>query len=207
MNKLTMSENQVKRENGLSRQERNEGYSCRPENGQANDDKESHNNIEICSRREKLMLEEDLTKLAVVIADKQAKVQGTTETVQDFQNNIKFALDRIRIELQEPDIHEVYPAEVINWKELKEEIRLKMIEVEKREELQVMPIYFNFTPVPEDSAGKSGVTEGTTKDDESQPSALNEISKIREALQARNRQERKATPQVLLLSRRRTLQA
>ena len=146
MYKLIMKKKQVKRGSITSQQESNEDHSCKPKYGQANGDEERHDKIEVYSRREKLVLEEDLTRLAVVIADKRARTQGTMKTLQNFQEDIKIALERIRTELQEPDAHSADPEEVINWKELKEEIRLKMIKVEKREELQSEKIIFELTP-------------------------------------------------------------
>jgi len=174
-----MTENQDRREEILSWGENNEGSSGGPENGQA--DEESHYNMEDHSRREKMKLEEDLTKLAVVLADKQAKVQGTKEVLQDFQNNIRFALDRIRIELQEPDIHVLGPAETISRKKLREEIRLKIIEVEKREELQIMPINFEGTPTEPMVQGET--TGRTATAEASQPIDLDDINKMLKALQ------------------------
>jgi len=178
-----MNENQVKRGSVISQQESNEDHSCKPEYGQANGDKERHNNIEVYSRREKLVLEEDLTRLAVAIADKRARTQGTMKTLADFQKDIKIALDRIRIELQEPDIHSADPEEIINWEELKEEIKLKMIEVEKREELQAVKLTFESTPAYKEVSVKGGMSEEAITENESLSRALNEISIMREMIQ------------------------
>jgi len=138
-----MSENYDNPEKAFSWGEGDEGCSDRPENGQLKD-MESHNNGVDLARSEKLKLEEDLIKLSVILSDKQAKVQGTKEVLQGFQEDVRYALERIRTELQEPYNYILGPTETISQKELREEIRLNIIKLEKREELQVMPITFEF---------------------------------------------------------------
>jgi len=110
--------------------------SCKMENDRANGDGERHSNTEVYSRREKLMLEEELTRLAVAVADKLSRIQGTMKPLQDLKKDIKVALEVIRVEIQELDVHSAKPEEVVKWTQVKEEIKLKLIEVEKREELQ-----------------------------------------------------------------------
>ena len=190
--KLIMNENQVKQGSVVFQQENNEDPSRTSGYGQANGDKKRHNDVEVNSRRERLVLEEDLTRLAVGIADKLAKTQGTMKTLREFQSNINLALDRIRIEVQEIETQSADPEEFTNWKELKAEVKLKMIEVEKREELQIGHINFDFTSIPVESSEKRRIVEEANIDEESLSKALSEINIMREAIQ--NITEKKEKP-------------
>jgi len=117
-----MTENQVEREKALSQSESNDGYPGGLENGQAKE--ESHYNMQNDSRREQMQLEEEeLTKLAVVLADKQAKVQGMQENLRDAQNDTRMALDRVRTKIRELNTQGLDPAETISRKESRGEIR------------------------------------------------------------------------------------
>ena len=134
--KLTMYKNQVDQGGERSWQESKKDSSCKAERDGVNADKERCSNAEVYSRREKLILEEDLTRLAVAVADKLSRIQGTMKPLQDLKKDIKTALEVIRVEIQEFDVHSAEPEEVVKWTQVKEEIKLKLIEVEKREELQ-----------------------------------------------------------------------
>jgi len=149
-----MSENQITGESVILQQGSNEDHSCKPEYGRANGDKKRHNNIKVYSRKEKEELAEALTRLTVTIDDKRARTQGTMQALKSFQKDMKIALGLIRMELQEPESHPADPKEVINWEELKEEIKLSIIEVEKREELQNIKITFESTPVYKEVRGE-----------------------------------------------------
>jgi len=131
-----MYKNQVDQGGERSWQESKKDSSCKAENDRVDADKERHRNTEVYSRREKLILEEDLTRLAVAVADKLSRIQGTMKPLQDLKKDIKAALEVIRVEIQELDVHSAKPEEVVKWTQVKEEIKLKLIEVEKREELQ-----------------------------------------------------------------------
>jgi len=131
-----MYKNQVGQGGERSWQESKQDSSGKAEDDRVNGDKERRSNAESYSKREKLRLEEDLTRLAVAVADKLSKIQGTMNPLQDLKKDIKAALESLREDIQESDAHSFKPEEVINWTQVKEEIKLKLIEVEKREELQ-----------------------------------------------------------------------
>jgi len=141
-----MYKNQVDQGGERSWQENKKDSSCKTENDRANGDKERHSNAEVYSRGEKLMLEEDLTRLAVAVADKLSRIQETMKPLQDLRKDIKAALETIRVEIQELDAHSATLEEVVKWTQVKEEIKLKLIEVEKREELQGAKLTLETTP-------------------------------------------------------------
>ena len=134
--KLTMYKNQVDQRGERSWQESKKDSSCKAESDGVNADKERHSNAEDYSRREKLMFEEDLTRLAVAVADKLSRIQNTVTPLQDLKKDIGAALELIREDIKLSDNHPDKSEEVVNWNPIKEGIKLKLIEVEEREELQ-----------------------------------------------------------------------
>jgi len=141
-----MYKNQVDQGGERSWQENKKDSSCKAENDRVNADKERHSNTEVYSRRKKLMLEEDLTRLAVAVADKLSRIQGTMKPLQDLKKDIKAALEVIRIEIQEFNAQSARSEETVKWTQVKEEINLKLIEVEKREKLQSAKLTLEQTP-------------------------------------------------------------
>ena len=131
-----MYKNQVDKGGERSWQESEKDSSCKAESDGVNADKERHSNAEVNSRREKLILEEDLTRLAVAVDDKLSRIQSTMTPLQDLKKGIKAALELIRADVKLSDDYPDKPEEVVKWPQVKEEIKLKLIEVEKREELQ-----------------------------------------------------------------------
>ena len=134
--KLTMYKNQVDQEGERSWQESEKDSYCKTGNDQDNGDKERYRNTESYSRREKLIFEEDLTRLAVTVADKLFRIQSTMTPLQDLKRDIEEALELIRADIKVSDDYPDKPEEVVNWNPIKEGIKLKLIEVEEREELQ-----------------------------------------------------------------------
>ena len=129
--KLTMYKNQVDQRGEGSWQESEKDSSCEAESDGVH--AERHSNAEVYSRREKLILEEELTRLRVAVADKLSRIKDTMIPLQDLKKDIERALEIIRVEIEEFDAE---PEEVGSWTQVMEEIKLKIIEVEKREELQ-----------------------------------------------------------------------
>jgi len=131
-----MYKNQFEQGSEGSWQESKQDSSCKADEDHANGDKERQSKAESYSRREKLMFEGDLTSLAVAIADRLSRIQSTLKSLEDLKKDIKAVLEILREDIQESYIHSVKPEEVVNWTQVKDDIKLKLIEVEKREELQ-----------------------------------------------------------------------
>ena len=144
--KLTMYKKQADQGRERSWQESKQDSSCKAEDDRVNGDKEKRSYAESYSRREKLMFEEDLTRLAVAVADKLSRIQGTMRPLQDLKKDIKAVLELLREDIQGSDVHSSKPEEVVNWTQAKEEIKLKLIEVEKREELQGVKLTLEIVP-------------------------------------------------------------
>ena len=144
--KLTMYKKQADQGRERSWQESKQDSSCKAEDDRVNGDKEKRSYAESYSRREKSMFEEDLTRLAVAVADKLSRIQGTMRPLQDLKKDIKAVLELLREDIQGSDVHSSKPEEVINWTQVKEEIKLKLIEVEKREELQGVKLTLEIVP-------------------------------------------------------------
>ena len=126
-----MYENQVDQEGEGSWQESERDSSCRAESNGVHT--ERHSNAEVYSKEEKLMLEEELTRLRVAVADKLSRIEDTMKPLQDLKKDLERVLEIIRVEIEEFDVE---PEEIGSWTQVMEEIKLKMIEVETREELQ-----------------------------------------------------------------------
>ena len=94
---------------------------------------ERHSNAEVYSREEKLMLEEDLTRLRVAVGDKLSRIEDIMRPLQGLKRDLNRALEVIREEIEEFDVE---AEETGSWTQVMEEIKLKIIEVETREELQ-----------------------------------------------------------------------
>ena len=93
-------------------------------------------NAEVNSRKEKVNLEKDLTKLAVAGDHKLSRIQNTMTPLQEFKRDIKVPLELIRADVTLSNDYSEKPEEVVRCKQIKEDIKLKLIEAEKREELQ-----------------------------------------------------------------------
>jgi len=65
-----------------------------------------------------------------------SRIQNTVTPLQDLKKDIGAALELIREDIKLSDNHPDKPEEVVNWNPIKEGIKLKLIEVEEREELQ-----------------------------------------------------------------------
>ena len=126
-----MYKNQVDQGGEGSWQESEKDSSCKVESNGVH--AERHSNAEVYSREEKLILEEELTKLRVAVADKLSRIEDTMRPLQDLKKDIERALEIIRVEIEEFDAG---PEEIDSWTQVMEEIKLKIIEVETREELQ-----------------------------------------------------------------------
>jgi len=126
-----MYENQVDQEGEGSWQESERDSSCRAESNGVHT--ERHSNAEVYSKEEKLMLEEELTRLRVAVADKLSRIEDTMKPLQDLKKDLERVLEIIRVEIEEFDVE---PEEIGSWTQVMEEIKLKIIEVETREELQ-----------------------------------------------------------------------
>jgi len=137
-----MYENQVDQGGAGSWQESERDSSCKVESNGVHT--ERHSNAEVYSKEEKLMLEEELTRLRVAVADKLSRIEDTMRPLQDLKKDIERALESIRVEIEEFDAE---PEEFGNWTQVMEEIKLKIIEVETREELQNTKL--TLKPVPE----------------------------------------------------------
>ena len=131
-----MDKNQVDHGGERSWQKSQEDSYCETENDQDDGDKERYRNVESYSRREKLMFEEDLTRLAVAVADKLFRIQSTMTPLQNLKRGIGEALELIRADIKLSDDYPARPEGIVNWNLIKEGIKLKLIEVEEREELQ-----------------------------------------------------------------------
>jgi len=126
-----MYKNQVDQEDEGSWQESEKDSSCKAESNSVH--AERHSNAEVYSREEKLILGEELTRLRVAVADKLSRIEDTVRPLQDLKKDIERALEIIRVEIEELDAE---PEEIGGWTQVMEEIKLKIIEVETREELQ-----------------------------------------------------------------------
>jgi len=126
-----MYKNQVNQEGEGSWQESERDSSCRAESNGVHTERRS--NAEVYSREEKLILEEELIKLRVAVADKLSRIEDTMKPLQDLKKDLGRALEIIRMEIEEFDAE---PEEFGSWTPVMEEIKLKIIEVETREKLQ-----------------------------------------------------------------------
>lgn len=91
-------------------------------------------------RKEVLQLEEELTKLAVAVEDKQAKAQATKKALQDFRRDIRAASTWLRTDTQKFKSPSRKTMEIVG--EVWTETRLKVLEIGKREEIQFGPLHF-----------------------------------------------------------------
>jgi len=126
-----MCKNQVEQGGEGSWQESEKDSSCKAENNGVH--AERHSNAEVYSREEKLTLGEELTRLRVAVADRLSRIEDTMRPLLDLKKDIERALEIIRVEIGEFDAE---PEEIGSWTQVMEEIKLKIIEVETREELQ-----------------------------------------------------------------------
>ena len=69
----------------------------------------------------------------MAVADKLSRIEDTMRPLQDLKKNLEMALEDIREEIGEVDAE---AEEFSNWTQVVEEIKLNIIEVEAREELQ-----------------------------------------------------------------------
>ena len=128
---LIMHKNQVEQGGEGSWQESEKDSSCKAESNGVHAERRS--NPEVYSREEKLILAEELTRLRVAVADKLSRIEDTMKPLQDLKEDLEMGLEVIREEIEEVDAE---AKEVSNWTQIVEEIKLNIIEVEAREELQ-----------------------------------------------------------------------
>ena len=114
--------------------------------GEDDSDASSEEEGDEADRKEVVQLEEELTKLAVAVEDKQAKVQAMEKALQDFRNDIRAASTWLRTDTQKFKSPSHKIMETVS--EVQTEIRLKVLEIGKREEIQFGPLHFESEVTP-----------------------------------------------------------
>jgi len=126
-----MEEGQAKDEKSRSLPEGNNKKNQSPQNEwyEEIEEKENHEDTGEYSREERRRLEEEWTRLGVIIADKKIKTRYTMEILENLEEAIEEGLARLRKERSEGQPTD--PDEVLDWMKLKEKLKLQTTHVEE----------------------------------------------------------------------------
>jgi len=95
---------------------------------------ETHQSESESARSKCMIVREELTKLAVVMADKKDKVESLNKGLDECQSYIDMSLNELRTDMAGKHVPELDIVELLH------EIRLKILDVGKREELMVLSL-------------------------------------------------------------------
>jgi len=87
-------------------------------------------------RSEKEALEEELTRLALVITENKFKMGNMLTQMQETEDEIRLGLTLIRIDLKRSNDKHVPQEEVLNWNVIEQRIRTSLMKLERCHEVQ-----------------------------------------------------------------------
>jgi len=96
-------------------------------------------------RSEKEALEEELTRLALVITENRFKMRNMLTQMQETEDEIRLGLTLIRIDLKRSNDEQVPQEEVLRWDVIEQRIRTSLTKLERCHEVQELRVRCELT--------------------------------------------------------------
>jgi len=112
-------------------------------------DQETIYNDKIYSRSEKEALEEELTRLALIITENRFKTSKMLTLMQETEDEIRMGLTILRVDLKRSDERNMKQEELINWGVMKNRIRESLTKLEEYVEEQNLRLKYELKPEQE----------------------------------------------------------